>query len=115
MSGTFLKFIRTVFAAVLDAVVFFRLHLRSRTVLAAENLFLRKQLALYVERKKKPMRATNSTRFTLAQMSKFFPWRNAITVVQPNTLIRWHRRGFRLFWKWKSRPGRPAIPVAVRS
>ena len=63
MSGTFLKFIRTVFAAVLDAVVFFRLHLRSRTVLAAENLFLRKQLALYVERKKKPMRATNSTRF----------------------------------------------------
>src|SRR5262249_2762691 len=85
------------------------------SVLAAENLFLRKQLALYVERKKKPRRATDSARFTLAQLARFFEWRNALTVVKPDTLIRWHRKGFRLFWKWKSRPsGRPRIHVDLR-
>jgi hypothetical protein len=52
--------------------------------------------------------------FTLAQLSRFFEWKDAVTIVKPDTLIRWHRKGFRLFWKWKSRPGRPAVPVAVR-
>jgi len=37
-----------------------------------------------------------------------------LTVVKPNTLIRWHRQGWRLFWRWKSRPGRPPIPVDLR-
>jgi hypothetical protein len=39
----------------------------------------------------------------LAQLSRFFDWRDVLTVVKPDTLIRWHRKGFRLFWKWKSR------------
>ena len=79
------------------------------------NLFLRKQLALYVEPKTKPYRATDAVRFTLAQLSRFFEWRDALTVVKPDTLIRWHRKGFRLFWKWKSRPaGRPRVPLQVR-
>jgi len=38
-------------------------------------------------------------------------WRAALTIVKPETLIRWHRKGFRLFWRWKSRPGRPPISV----
>ena len=37
-------------------------------------------------------------------------WRPILTVVKPDTLIRWHRQGWRLFWRWKSRPGRPPIP-----
>jgi transposase InsO family protein len=41
-------------------------------------------------------------------------WRAALTIVKPETLIRWHRKGFRLFWRWKSRPGRPPIPVDLR-
>jgi putative transposase len=99
----------------IDALTFLRLILRSSSALAAENLFLRKQLGLYVERKKKPQRATDRVRFTLAQLSKFFEWRDALAVVKPDTLIRWHRKGFRVFWKWKSRSsGRPRVPADVR-
>jgi len=77
--------IRTVGRAFLDVLDFFRLNLRSGSGLSAENLFLRKQLALYVERNKKPRRATDSVRFTLAQLSRFFEWRDALTIVKPDT------------------------------
>jgi hypothetical protein len=59
--------------------------------LAAENLFLRKQLALFQERKVKPRRADNSTRWIMATLSRMFDWRGALTNVKPDTLIRWHR------------------------
>jgi hypothetical protein len=98
-----------------DIVAFVLMCLRLRTAVAAENLFLRKQLGFYVERKIKPRRATDSIRLTLAQVSRFFDWRNALTMVKPDTLVRWHRRGFRLFWKWKSRPrGRPRVPAKLQ-
>jgi hypothetical protein len=80
----------------------------------AENLFLRKQLALYLERKNRPRRATDAVRFTIALLARFFEWRQALTIVKPDTLIRWHRNGFRLFWKYKSRPGRRRIPQELR-
>jgi hypothetical protein len=35
-------------------------------------------------------------------------------VIKPQTLVRWHRQGFRLFWRWKSRPGRPPVPIELR-
>src|SRR5215475_3796386 len=109
------ELVRNVLGVFIDALVFFRLTLRSPSALAAENLFLRKQLGLYVERQKKPRRATDSVRFTLTQLMKLFDWRDALTVVKPDTLIRWHRRGFRPFWKWKSRSsGRPWVPGDVR-
>ena len=115
MLRDFLRLMRTVCGVLLDVLVFFRLSQRVGWALSAESLFLRKQLALYVERKKKPRRATDSVRFTLAQLSRFFGWRDALTVVKPDTLVRWHRKGFRLFWKWKSRSvGRPLVPVAGR-
>jgi len=109
------EFIRGVIGVFVNVLTFCGLSLRSSSALAAENLFLRKQLALYVERKKKPRRATDSVRFTLAQLARFFEWRDVLTVVKPDTLVRWHRKGFRLFWKWKSRPSRrPRIPVDLR-
>ena len=83
---------------------------RSRTQLAAENLFLRKQLALYQERGVKPRRPDPATRVVLVLLSRLLDWRALLTVVQPDTLIRWHRQGWRLLWRWKSRPGRPPIP-----
>jgi putative transposase len=83
--------------------------------LAAENLFLRKQLALYQERHIKPQRATDATRLSLVWLSRWFDWRQALAVVQPATLIRWHRRGFRLLWRWTSRPGRPPIPPNLQA
>jgi transposase InsO family protein len=95
---------------VVDAGRFLRLWLRSPAQLAAENLFLRKQLALYQERHVKPRRATNTTRFALVWLGQWFDWRQALSVVKPATFTRWHRQGFRLFWRWKSRPGRPRIP-----
>src|SRR5262245_11871452 len=84
--------------------------IRSRAQLAAENLFLRKQLALYQGRKVKPRRADEATRVILAGLSRFLAWRQLLLIVKPETLIRWHRQGFRLVWRWKSRTlGRPAI------
>jgi hypothetical protein len=76
--------------------------MRSHTRLAAENLFLRKQLAFYVERRIKPRRLDDATRFTLGVLARFIEWRGLLTAVQPETLVRWHRQGFRLFWRWKS-------------
>jgi len=69
----------------------------------------------FVERKDKPRRATDSIRFTLARLSPWFDWRNALIAVKPATLSRWHRTGSCLFWEWKSRPsGRPCVPVQLR-
>jgi transposase InsO family protein len=88
---------------------------RSHAALAAENLFLRKQLALYVERKAKPRRADDATRIALVALSWLINWRRMLTVVKPDTLIRWHRKGFQLFWRWKSRPwGRPRLPADLQ-
>src|SRR5262245_43800990 len=98
-----------------DLVALMSLVMRSHAQLAAENLFLRKQLALYLARRVKARRADNATRITLAALSRFVKWRDLLTVVKPETLIRWHRKGFRLFWRWKSRaPGRPPIPMDLR-
>ena len=64
-----------------DLVHFVCLGLRSRSSLAAENLFLRKQLAFYQERKVKPRRADNPTRLTLVLLSRWFNWRDAFIQV----------------------------------
>jgi putative transposase len=85
-----------------DLVHFGRLRLRSRSSLAAENLFLRNELAFYHERKVKPRRADNPTRLTLVLLSRWF------------ILIAWHRKGFRPFWRWKSEAGRRPIPVELQ-
>ena len=54
--------------------------------------------------KVKPRLATDAIRFTLARLSGLFDWPNALTIVKPDTLIRWHRKGFRLFWKRSCEP-----------
>ena len=61
------------------------------------NLFLRKQLALYAERGLRTHRADDATRITLVVLARLIDWRAALTIVKPDTLIRWHRKGFRLF------------------
>ena len=47
--------------------------------------------------------------------SKRFSWRDALVVVKPATFVRWHREGFQLYWKLKSRPGRPALPLDLQA
>jgi putative transposase len=98
-----------------DVIHYLGLCLRSPTGLAAENLFLRKQLPLYQERHLKPQRATHATRLTLIWLARCFNWRQALVIVQPATLIRWHRQGFQLFWGWKSQRGRPPIPRELQA
>src|SRR5215471_16380425 len=66
--------------------------MRSRAQLAAENLFLRKQLALYLEWQVKPRRADDATRLTLVALSWFIEWRHLLTIVKPETLMGWHRK-----------------------
>ena len=108
------SFPRTVYRLLKDLRTLVRLGLMSRAHLAAENLFLRKQLALYQERRTTPRRPDPATRVTLVLLSRWLDWRSLLTVVQPDTLIRWHRQGWRLFWRWKSRAGRPPIPVDLQ-
>ena len=108
-------FASTLLTLVADVVWFLWLCLRPPTTLAAENLFLRKQLAMYQERHVKPRRATNAARLTLVWLGRWFNWRQALAIVQPKTFTRWHQQGFRLFWRWKSTPGRPPIPVDLQA
>ncbi len=97
-----------------DLISWFGLIFRPRTSLEAEVLFLRRQLALYVERGVRPRRIDALTRVRLSFLSRWFDGRSALVIVQPGTLIRWHRAGVKLFWRWKSRPGRPPIPKELR-
>jgi transposase InsO family protein len=106
--------LRTVRRICRDLLALVRLGLTARARLAAENLFLRKQLALYQERHTRPRRPDPATRVTLVLLSRWLDWRSLLTVVQPDTLIRWHRQGWRLVWRWKSRPGRPPIPADLQ-
>jgi putative transposase len=99
------------FEILLDVLRFLSLDVRSNSTLRAENFFLRRQLALFAERKVKARRTDDGTRFALVLLSRFFAWKDTLVIVKPETLIRWHRKGFRLFWRWKSkRRGRPRLP-----
>jgi putative transposase len=103
--------IGTAFFLVRDLLHLVALFCSTHTSLAAENLFLRKQPAFYVERKAKPRRLNDAARIALVLLARFIDWRQLLVVVRPETLVRWHRQGFRLFWRWTSqRPGRPRVP-----
>jgi len=95
---------------VVDAVYDLGLCMRPSPTLAAENLFLRKQLALYQERHIQHRPISDVTRIVMIWLSLWFDWRSAWRIIKPETVIRWYRQGFRRFWRWKSKPGRPALP-----
>jgi putative transposase len=99
---------------VADGLLFFRLLFRSRAALSAEVLFPRKQLAFYQERQVQPRRLNDSARFSLLLWSRLCNWKDALVIVKPETLIGWHRKGFKLFWKWKAQAGRPRLPENIR-
>ncbi|MHC4316742.1 MAG: helix-turn-helix domain-containing protein [Planctomycetota bacterium] len=91
--------------------------LKSHRALVLQNLALRHQLDVLQRNTKRP-RLTNRDRVLWVFLSRVWTdWRKPLTVVQPETVIRWHRRGFRLYWRWKSRPrwpGRRSVPREIR-
>jgi len=87
-----------------------RAALRTRSDLALENLALRQQLALLHRRSKRPQFGRVDRAFWVWLSKRWAGWREALHLVRPETVIRWHRQGFRAFWTWKSRRGRPGRP-----
>ena len=92
--------------------------LKSRRHLALENLALRQQLALLCNRSKRPQFGRVARIFWVCLSQRWSGWRDALCLVRPETVIRWHRQGFRAFWTWKSRrrgPGRPPVGSELRA
>jgi putative transposase len=95
-----------------------RLLVRSQAALHLEIIALRHQLAVVNRSRRQRLRLTSADRMLWAWLSRSWcGWRSAIHIVKPETVIAWHRRGFRLFWTWKSRRriGRKAVPHDVRA
>jgi hypothetical protein len=89
--------------------------LRTSGEIRAEKLVLRRQLARYIERGIKPRRVDYATRVSLALFTRLFDWRDTVVNVRSATIVRWHRLGWRILWRWKSRAGRPPIPPELRN
>jgi transposase InsO family protein len=90
---------------------------KSRRRLEVENLFLRHQLNIAMRRAPHHLRLRGSDRALLAWMTRLWPSLLSLAhVVQPETILRWHRAGFRAYWRWKSRgrPGRPRVCHELR-
>ena len=87
---------------------------KSKLRLEAENAVLRQQLIVLRRRLQGRVRLTNDERWFLIQLSRWFPSiLQVLIVVRPETLVRWHRAGFRCYWRQKSRPegGRPRFLI----
>ena len=102
----------TTFLAILPSI------LRSRAALELENLALRHQIGVLQRSAAKRPKLTSGDRFLWICLSRLWrDWRAALAIVKPETVVAWHRAGFRLFWTWKVRcglPGRHLISREVR-
>src|ERR1700676_114537 len=91
--------------------------LKSKLRLEAENAVLRHQLIVLRRRLHGRVRLANHDRWFLIQLYRWFPsLLKGLPIIRPETLVRWHRAGFRSYWRWKSRPpgGRPQIDTELR-
>jgi hypothetical protein len=90
---------------------------KSKLRLEAENAVLRHQLMVLTRRLHGRVRLTNNDRWFFIQLYRWVPSiLQVLTIIRPETLVRWHRPGFRCYWRWKSRPqgGRPRIDTELR-
>lgn len=98
-------------------LAFLRTFFVDQAALAAENLALRQQLAILHRSARRP-RLRARDRIFWSWLSRLWTgWRSVLVIVQPETVVKWHRQGFRLYWRWKSRrntPGRPKIDAEIR-
>jgi transposase InsO family protein len=88
---------------------------RSRAVLQLENLALRHQIGVLQRSARRRPELTPADRLLWVWLSGIWnDWRSALAIVKPETVVAWHRKGFRLFWTWKVRHGQPGRPVIAR-
>jgi transposase InsO family protein len=90
---------------------------KSNSRLEVENAVLRHQLIILQRKVRGRARLTNNDRWFFVQMYRWFPSiMKVVTIIEPETLVRWHRAGFRRYWRWKSRSrgGRPQIDLELR-
>jgi hypothetical protein len=92
---------------------------KSKSRLEAENVALRRQLIILRRKVHGRVHLTNGDRLFFVQLYRWFPSvLNTVTIMRPETLVRWHRAGFRRYWRWKSRSfggGRPQIDGDLRA
>jgi hypothetical protein len=91
---------------------------KPKSRLEAENVALRRQLIILRRKVRGRVHLTNGDRFSFVQLYRWFPSvLNTIRIIRPETLVRWHRAGFRRYWRWKSRSlgGRPQIDADLRT
>ena len=102
-------FILSLFAAV-------GVYFRSRTDTALEVLALRQQVAVLKRKRPKPPLGPLDRLFWAILRQTWARWKDVLVIVKPETVIAWHRAGFRIYWRWRSRPrgGRPRITEEVR-
>jgi putative transposase len=99
----------TMFLATLSSIF------RSRAALQLENLALRHQIGVLQRSTRRRPRLTPVDRLVWVWLSRVWRgWRSTLAIVQPETVLAWHRAGFRLFWTWKVQRGRPGRPVVSR-
>ncbi len=93
------------------------LRLKSPERIEAENLALRHEFNVVCRSARKRVRLCGSDRLLFIWLYRLWPGvLDSVVIIQPETVVRWHRRGFKALWRWKSRgrPGRPRIPREVR-
>ena len=108
-----LPVIRLLLSLIAAARVFFR----SRADIALEVLALRQQIGVLKRKRPRPRLSPLDRLFWTVLRTTWSRWRDALVIVKPETVIGWHPAGFRLYWRWKSRPrgGRPRISPEVRA
>jgi hypothetical protein len=88
---------------------------RSRADLQLENLALRHQINVLRRSARRRPQLTSRDRFLWICLCRIWrDWRSSLVIVKPETVVAWHRRGFRMFWTWKVRHGQPGRPVVTR-
>src|SRR5215468_5249 len=109
------EFSPSMLTSLLALLITLRSILRSRLDLQFEILALRHQIGVLQRSAKKRPRLTATDRLLWVSLSRIWRhWRSTLVLVKPETVVAWHRKGFRLFWTWKVRHGQPGRPTITR-
>src|SRR5712692_4019055 len=96
---------------------FFIARCKPKTLLVLENVCLRQQLPVLTRKQKYPRILDRDRRFWMLMCRWFAGWKDCLVIVKPETVLRWHAQGWRTYWRWRSKqgkPGRKRIPLEVR-